>query len=309
MKKFEFSYILKQYEQKRLSDKNKELVDKWFDQLGQNTANANLSEQQKNKIKSKILRNTKNSQVIRPDFRISAIAASLILVMGLSFFVWYSLEKTDLFFPQHLVERSTGKMQKVILGDGTIIWLKGKSTLAYPSRFNGTTRNVELQGEALFEVAKDPSHPFIIHCGELTAKVLGTSFNIKTTEKKVEVSVFTGKVSLQAKNQNLIVMPNEKAVYKNALKSLKKEFTEHEEQLVQIQGTEYNMRFDDTPLSDVFRQIGNKFDIKISYNKQLDKQRVTADFTDQSLENTLDMLSQLFSINYTQSGNQVRITN
>ncbi len=310
MKKFKFSDILKQYEQEGLSGKNKKLVDSWFDQLEQDTTIGKLSEQRKIKIKSKILRDTQDSRVIRLNFRIPAIAASLILLMGLSYLVWYSLEKTDLFFPQSLVEQSTGKTQKVILSDGTIIWLKRESELNYPSRFNGATRNVELQGEALFEVAKDPSHPFIIHCGELTAKVLGTSFNIKSTEQKIEVSVFTGKVSLQTKNQNLVVMPNEKAVYKSAIKSLQKESAGHKEQLTQIQGTEYNMQFDDTPLTNVFRQVESKFNIKISYNKELlGKQRVTADFTDQSLKNTLDMLGQLFSINYTQSGNQVKITN
>jgi ferric-dicitrate binding protein FerR (iron transport regulator) len=68
---------------------------------------------------------------------------------------------------------SNGKTKKVILEDGTIIWLKGNSSLTYPEHFVSATREVNLIGEALFEVAKDASHPFIVHSNGMNTRFWG----------------------------------------------------------------------------------------------------------------------------------------
>lgn len=69
--------------------------------------------------------------------------------------------------------------------DGTAIKLNGGSTLRYPTKFVGPLREVYLKGEAFFSVAQNKSKPFVVHAGGITARVLGTAFNIEAYEKKV----------------------------------------------------------------------------------------------------------------------------
>ena len=98
----------------------------------------------------------------------------------------------------------------MILEDGSIIWLKGNSSLTYPEHFVNATREVSLIGEALFEVAKDASHPFVVHSNGMNTKVLGTSFNIRPIGNHVEVVVFTGKVAVSLANSSkrILVLPS-----------------------------------------------------------------------------------------------------
>lgn len=94
---------------------------------------------------------------------------------------------------------------KIDLPDGSKVYLNRNSRLSYRTAFlNNSTRNVRLTGEAFFEIAHDPSKPFIIDAGKANVKVLGTSFNVITenADSEVEVFVKTGKVLLSDKSSD-----------------------------------------------------------------------------------------------------------
>jgi hypothetical protein len=106
------------------------------------------------------------------------------------------------------------------LPDSTRIFLNKNSSLTYPENFDGLTRTVILTGEAFFEVKRNEHKPFIIEAGNTETKVLGTSFNIKedAKNKKVEVSVVTGKVQFKAKKNtknlsDVVLLPQDRVVY------------------------------------------------------------------------------------------------
>jgi transmembrane sensor len=203
-----------------------------------------------------------------------------------------------------------GTSKKVMLSDSSIVWLKGNSSLLYSKQFSDDARNVRLTGEALFEVAKDPDRPFVIECEGLRATVLGTSFNIKSNENDVEVFVLTGKVALSSKgySQDLIVLPNEKAVYHTAGNQLAKVIAEESERAAKIAGTQYSMRFHATRLQEIIRRIEGKFDVQVFLSdEKLNNCTITADFTDQSLDRTLSMISQTLEIQYELNDDQVRL--
>ncbi|HEX2899982.1 MAG TPA: FecR domain-containing protein, partial [Bacteroidia bacterium] len=82
------------------------------------------------------------------------------------------------------------------LSDGTVVTLNAHSRLEYPLKFARNERQVKLEGEAYFDVAHDPQHPFRIHAGSADVRVLGTSFNLNARGDKVKVAVQTGKVEL-----------------------------------------------------------------------------------------------------------------
>ena len=101
-------------------------------------------------------------------------------------------------------QNAKGVKSTIELADGSKIWLNADSKVQYPALFNGSTREVYLNGEAFFDIAKNPSKPFIIHLSNGTVRVLGTSFNIKAydNEPVVETSVATGKVAFIPKLKN-----------------------------------------------------------------------------------------------------------
>jgi transmembrane sensor len=113
-----------------------------------------------------------------------------------------------------------GSKSRLLLPDGTQIWLNGDSKLIYNQKFNGTTREVELEGEAYFDVTKDKNRPFIIHTKAMDIKVLGTAFNVKAyaEDKTTEASLIHGSIEASFKdrpNEKIILKPNEKIVFAN----------------------------------------------------------------------------------------------
>ena len=119
-------------------------------------------------------------------------------------------------------QNSKGIKSTIQLADGSKIWLNADSKIQYPDVFSGDSRDVYLNGEAFFEVAKNPLKPFIIHLAKGTVRVLGTSFNIRAydNEKVVETSVASGKVAFIPKYKNEIkkqdtvfLTPNNKLRY------------------------------------------------------------------------------------------------
>lgn len=128
---------------------------------------------------------------------------------------------------QQLVTKN-GQRKFIQLFDGTKIWLFPSSTIKYADQLVNSYREVTLDGEAFFEVAKDKKHPFIIHSGKMQTEVVGTSFNVKSYSKQniYKVTVVTGivKVSmLSAKKEKLsevILKPKQQAIFNNAQASL-----------------------------------------------------------------------------------------
>jgi hypothetical protein len=99
----------------------------------------------------------------------------------------------------HILSTPRGLDFKVVLADGTTVWLNAESRLEYPSRFVGKERIVRLQGEAYFEVAKDKEHPFIIRTNNLQTRVLGTEFNVRNySAHDSHVTLIQGSVEVRS---------------------------------------------------------------------------------------------------------------
>jgi ferric-dicitrate binding protein FerR (iron transport regulator) len=322
MNEFEFDRLIELYQKGLLSGKEKKLVEDWLNKPGLHE-DTDYTAHDKLALKQRIL--SAIGQVEDPEIILSVpadekshrlssgralffkIAASLILVVLSIYFISQSgLVRNEQV--AMLQATSSGVINKVILPDGTLVWLKGKSTLSYPSAFAENTRNVSLEGEALFEVAKDAQHPFIISCGDLTTTVLGTSFNIKSIDKKIEVVVLTGKVALTSLNnkQEVIVLPNEKVIYDGNRKELTAKQPVKDERIATVSGTNYLMAFEDSRMSDVIQRIEEKFEARISVSDpKVRNCLITADFSDQSLETTLSMIAQALNFTYSIEGRSV----
>jgi transmembrane sensor len=129
-------------------------------------------------------------------FKAWKYAAIFILIAGSTFL----LRKTNNYKKRSL-RVPDGNHASLVLSDGTRITVNGGSELLFPEEFGETTERVVYlkEGEAYFEIAKDPNHPFIVKTTQLKIKVLGTSFSVRdyNNENHASVSVNSGKIELQ----------------------------------------------------------------------------------------------------------------
>lgn len=151
-----------------------------------------------------------------------SIAASIIIVIsiGLASHWLYSWNEINRF-SQHFT--SINGKSFIELPDGSTVWLNKGSELTYKISPFSSERQVELKGEAFFNVAKNNFRPFIVDCSDIEIKVLGTSFNVDAPadDQMAVVSLVNGSVSISTPNDKQKMIPGEKAFYDKSTGKLK----------------------------------------------------------------------------------------
>lgn len=109
------------------------------------------------------------------------------------------------------------------LPDGSVITLNKNSDIRYPASFNGATRNVELNGEAFFDIKHNAAKPFVLQVNQFLITVLGTSFNVNSNGSETEIIVATGRVSVRRKQEQVMLNAGEKLTVGGNATALKKE--------------------------------------------------------------------------------------
>ncbi|PWV55543.1 FecR family protein [Chitinophaga sp. S165] len=116
-----------------------------------------------------------------------------------------------------------GQDYKIVLSDGSKIWLNSQTEIKFPFKFQKSSREIFINGEAYLEVAKDAARPFLVHAANSTIRVLGTSFNVNTYDSAVtRVALVEGSVRLVTQSAETNITPGYEAVYKNQKVSIAK---------------------------------------------------------------------------------------
>ncbi|PSL47829.1 FecR family protein [Chitinophaga niastensis] len=235
-------------------------------------------------------------------------------VLALILTGWWSKHIYEEKYSTVIVSNTRG-IKKMFLPDSSIVWLKGNSSLTFTRSFGKKNRVVQLQGEGLFEIAKDPAHPFIVNTGAYTTRVLGTSFNIKeeTSKSAFELLVLTGKVQIEKKNNSdkqhpLLVTPDYQFMSSDQQTPVLSKAS-NATRAATMTGTEYDMNFNRTPFPEIMQRVENKFDVKFAGSYAAFEQcKVTADITDQSLSNSLKLLTMAVNANYHLNNGIITVT-
>lgn len=208
-----------------------------------------------------------------------------------------------------------GKRFKLQLSDGTVVSLNSGTTLKYPEQFglNGK-RNVYLTGEAFFEVAKDKTHPFIVHANKVEVEVLGTKFNVSAYPENptVNSTLVEGSIQMaEAENKSnaVLLMPNQMATWQNNSKKITTKFVDTS---IYAAWTKGDIAFKDTPFSTIAKIIERTYDVKIiNENSDLARQNFTGSIkiSESSVENILELLKRDTPFNYAIKENTITITN
>lgn len=200
----------------------------------------------------------------------------------------------------------------VNLPDGTSVTLNHYSTLTYPERFKTDNREVELNGEAYFEVSKDKKHPFIVQTEAVDVRVLGTQFNVDAYRDSPDVrtTLLTGSVAVSNKSnsEHMILKPNEIAIYNKVEKKLTRKLLEDATDEISWRHGEFI--FDDVPLRDIARELSNSFGTTIQItDSTLQNYRISARFRNgEDLETILSVLQDAGYFNYSHNDKQITIT-
>lgn len=197
-----------------------------------------------------------------------------------------------------------GSRSKFKLPDGTTVFLNSGSKLILPIEFRGNSRNVELVGEAFFEVIPDAAKPFVVKTSEFNVKVLGTAFNLQAypDSREISTTLVHGKVILEREfagisKQLAELKPSDRAVFNTTEKAIRISSEEDLDKF--IAWKEGKLVFFNDPIDKVAEKLGNWYNVTVKINNAgLKKYRFTATFTDEPIEQVLDLLSKSSPIRY-----------
>lgn len=146
------------------------------------------------------------------------IATAAAFLAGI-LFTYESIRQANEPLAMQTLTVPAGQRIHLTLPDGTGVWLNARTTLSYPALFSKTRRTVRLDGEAYFDVAKDPQRPFTVETSRYCVEVLGTRFNVEAYGdlEKFETTLMQGSVKLVSRKdpaETLLLTPDHKATLK-----------------------------------------------------------------------------------------------
>lgn len=240
----------------------------------------------------------------------AAAGVVLLLVAGLG--KWQqresapSLSSVSGLTDYELVSSGESILDSVGLPDGTIVRLNKGSSLRFRKNFDGARREVELKGEAFFQVARRPDQPFELRAGKALITVLGTSFNVKEShgDSVVSVAVMEGKVALadtSSKNNAALLTAGWLGVLEKG--NIRTGKTAAENYLSWFHN---RLVFEDLPLEEVAHQLEDLYNVEIIVRSQLlSNLKLTADINRGELKDVLSKIGYTLDVKYKFRNNEV----
>lgn len=162
------------------------------------------------------------------------------------------------------VQTPAGGQYQLTLADGSRVWLNAASSIRFPTAFTEQNRQVEISGEAYFEISKQAAHSFIVKVNDIDVKVLGTSFNIMaySNEEAVRTTLVEGAVQLTYESNSSLLKPGLQA----SLSAKDKQFVISPADMEQtLAWKEGKFRFRNTNIKAIMRQLSRWYDIEVAY--------------------------------------------
>lgn len=246
-----------------------------------------------------------------PWFRTIAAAVAVIAISVCVYFV-----KTRSVQEEDIAQLQTkwGSTAQVKLPDGTMVTLNSLSVLKYSKHFNGKTREVYLNGEGYFDVARDHQHPFIVHTEKTSIKVLGTAFNLKsyTNDAQFEATLFRGSIQATLNNDptvNILLKPSDKLIVNASGYQLTKEtYADHSNTNAETAWINHKLIFKNEPFNLLANNLVRKYGLNIVFKDNgLKSIRLSGEFENENIEQVLLSLQVVTKFNYKVSGNTIYI--
>jgi transmembrane sensor len=229
---------------------------------------------------------------MKPMKWVSAVAASLLILLS-ALVIWnYSNDK---FYS------ADDQIANIVLDDGTEVWLNKGAEITLSRDFNKENRKLTLKGEAYFDVQKNTDLPFIIDAGELSIKVLGTEFNVRSIDfTKRSVTVKEGRVQVSASDSEVVIAEGQYASLESDGALITGNILDQNE----LSWKDNILSFDDTPFNDAMDDLSSFFNIEINTSGIISDCPITyTKSVDTDLETALTVISKAYDMQWTTNPN------
>ncbi|BAV09805.1 FecR family protein [Filimonas lacunae] len=237
---------------------------------------------------------------VLPLRRIAAAAAVVLLAAG----GWW-LYQSGVSGRNTVTLTATSEVVTDTLPDGSVVTLNKNAQLNYRKNLASTDNNrkVNLEGEAFFNIAPDKNKPFVITAGDVTVKVLGTSFNIKRTATSTEIIVASGAIEVVHHNQAMRLQQQEKIVVTTNDNQLQKQQNNSE-----LYSYYHTRQFvcKNTPLYQLVNVLNEAYDAHIVIaNKAIQSLPLTTTFQQQPVDSIITVITQTLGIEAKRQNHQI----
>lgn len=278
----------------------------WFEKNWKDSQPEEVSLQFR-QIQEKIRKSSLRIKTNRLLTVISKVAAVLFVPLLAGSIVYYVNQNTS----KELLSLYTnkGEQTSVILPDGSKAWLNVDSKLSYPVDYGVKSRNLELEGEAYFEVEKNKELPFVVTSGKISTKALGTRFAVSAYpgSDKIKSSLLEGSVEVKTGNTVKILKPGQQLTYdkkknRTTIDSFNKDY--------ELAWKNNQLAFRFTPFDEVIAKLEEWYDVNIEYNPDSFKsETLTVTFQKyETFEQVLRIISKTNGFKYSVKGRNVIIT-
>jgi len=313
------SELLKRYLEGDLNEEEVEAVEEWYAQLpnpevyGLPPFDRN---QHLNKVHSEInLLENETDTLLQPikthGIGWRYVAAAMLLLAAFAGYNFLSSSERSPIEKQlastSVISNHSKQIMRYMLPDSSVVWLNPNAELTFGTEdFTLEHRQVEISGEAFFEIKRDEARPFQVGVDKMNIEVLGTSFHVNATPGKTqyEVAVITGKVAVSTaensnrEKNNVVLLPEEKAVFEVTSGELTTtrlpEKSDHA-----VTWRNVSLTFDDVTLGEVVQRLEAKFGVTIELrNQALNTCKLKAVFENQKLVEILEITSEMLEMKY-----------
>lgn len=241
------------------------------------------------------------------SFRKAMQWAAMIILPLLSALMVYFLTSDPLSGENVTITAPKGEKANITLADGSLVWINSGSTLTYHNDFNRKKRELFLDGEAYFEVAKDPKRPFIVHTRDMDIEALGTAFNVRAylEEKHVSTILLKGKIKVDAQGQQRVLTENQRVVIDKSTLTFS---TDKVFAADFIQWKDGNLYFENSSFDEIALTLSRVFNVEIRFvSERLRSMRFSGTLGNSSIRNALDILSLTSSMHYEMNGTVIEL--
>lgn len=247
--------------------------------------------------------------------KVAAVLVLPLLITSLFLFFTRTKDNSEPQAAWHTLSIPAGMRSEIYLPDSTKVYLNSKTSLSYPLIFSKEVREVNLTGEAYFEVAENKSVPFVVNAGSINIEVTGTEFIATnyTHEKTTEIVLIEGGLNLfqgtfLGESKNITTLkPGEKAVFTNNDNKLAINRVNTDKYLAWKNGL---LVFQDDTMPEVVRRLNRWFNVDIQLQgEEIQNWTYTAIFEDESLEQVLELLKISAPIEYSVKRRELKTDN
>lgn len=237
------------------------------------------------------------------SFSLLRYAAAILLgvLFASSIALWKKEAPAQVPAGKYTLCTDKGEKSRIELPDGTSVWLNTCTTLSYSSDYGIANRDIHLEGEAYFEVARNEHLPFVVKTNELNVTALGTTFNISAyaDDAMLVTTLFSGQVAVlpTRTKQEVRLNPNQSAVYHKDLQRIEtKSSGENKEQQWRDGILSFEMRY----VEDIAKTLERNYDIAFRFeNQKIKKLRFSGTFhSNESINDIVTVIATNTSINY-----------